>query len=340
LAINAPAKTMLRYILSRSLAALPLLWLAITALFVVFLVVPGDPVSILAAEQPLTPEVRRSIEEHYGLDKPVLVRYGTFFVRLLQGDLGESYVTGRNVGAMVLETLPASMRLAFWAIVIEIVLGVGSGVLAATLHRSTVDMLLRIGTLAVMIVPAFLIGIAFQYLLGILPFKLGWPEAMRFPVQGIGPDTWFSFLIPVGDQWRYLLLPAITLACVTTAVTSRLARTSMIETLQADFIRTLKAMGIASRRIVLSHALRNAIGPVIAFVAVNIGRMLGSAVLVETIFGWPGMGSSIQQALALRDAPVVMGFVIVLVLAFLFFNLAADLIHGAIDPRVRTERAA
>lgn len=137
-----------------------------------------------------------------------------------------------------------------------------------------------------------------------------------------------------------MLLPAVTLACVTTAITSRLSRASMIETLNADFIRTLRAMGVAKRRIVLNHALRNAVGPVIAFIAINIGRMLGSAVLVETIFGWPGMGSRIQQALVLRDAPVVMGFVIVLVLAFLFFNLAADIVHGLIDPRVRRERTA
>jgi ABC-type dipeptide/oligopeptide/nickel transport system permease component len=331
---------MLRYILSRSLSSIPLLWLAITALFVVFLVVPGDPVSILAAEQPLTPEVRQSISEQYGLDRPVLSRYVSFFEKLAQGDLGRSYLSGRDVTAMIAESLPASLRLAFWAIIIEIIVGVGTGVLAAAFRRSATDTAMRALTLLVMIVPAFLIGIALQYFLGILPYRLDWPEALRFPVQGIGPDTWIAFFIPVGEQWRYLLLPAITLACVTTAVTSRLSRASMIETLNADFVRTLTAMGIARRRIVLNHALRNAIGPVIAFIAVNIGRMLGSAVLVETIFGWPGMGSRIQQALALRDAPVVMGFVIVLVLAFVFFNLIADVIHGLIDPRVRQERTA
>jgi oligopeptide transport system permease protein len=331
---------MLRYILSRSLSSIPLLWLAITALFVVFLVVPGDPVSILAAEQPLTPEVRQSISEQYGLDRPVLSRYVSFFEKLAQGDLGRSYLSGRDVTAMIAESLPASLRLAFWAIIIEIIVGVGTGVLAAAFRRSATDTAMRALTLLVMIVPAFLIGIALQYFLGILPYRLDWPEALRFPVQGIGPDTWAAFFIPVGEQWRYLLLPAITLACVTTAVTSRLSRASMIETLNADFVRTLTAMGIARRRIVLNHALRNAIGPVIAFIAVNIGRMLGSAVLVETIFGWPGMGSRIQQALALRDAPVVMGFVIVLVLAFVFFNLIADVIHGLIDPRVRQERTA
>lgn len=331
---------MLRYILSRSLSSIPLLWLAITALFVVFLVVPGDPVSILAAEQPLTPEVRQSISEQYGLDRPVLSRYVSFFEKLAQGDLGRSYLTGRDVTSMIAESLPASLRLAFWAIIIEIIAGVGSGVLAAAFKRSATDTAMRALTLVVMIVPAFLIGIALQYFLGILPHRLDWPEALRFPVQGIGPDTWFAFFIPVGEQWRYLLLPAITLACVTTAVTSRLSRASMIETLNADFVRTLTAMGVARRRVVFNHALRNAIGPVIAFIAVNIGRMLGSAVLVETIFGWPGMGSRIQQALAVRDAPVVMGFVIVLVLAFVFFNLVADVIHGLIDPRVRQERTA
>jgi ABC-type dipeptide/oligopeptide/nickel transport system permease component len=331
---------MLKYILSRTLSAIPLLWLAITALFVVFLVVPGDPVSILAAEQPLTPEVRQSIEQQYGLDRPVLVRYFSFFERLASGDLGRSYLTGGDVASMIGETLPASLRLAFWAIVIEIIVGVGSGILAAVTRRSITDAVLRVLTLAVMIVPAFLIGIALQYFLGILPYRLDWPEALRFPVQGIGPDTWVAFLIPVGEQWRYLVLPAITLACVTTAITSRLSRASMIDALNADFVRTLKAMGIPKRRIVLNHALPNAVGPVIAFIAVNIGRMLGSAVLVETIFGWPGMGSRIQQALALRDAPVVMGFVIVLVLAFLLFNLLADVVHGLIDPRVRRHRTA
>jgi ABC-type dipeptide/oligopeptide/nickel transport system permease component len=329
-----------RYILGRCLASIPLLWLAITALFVVFLILPGDPVSLLSGDQTVTSEVRHSIEQQYGLDKPMLVRYFTFFERLVQGDLGRSYITGRDVGGMIAEALPASMRLTFWAILLEVIVGVGSGVLSAAMHRSIIDKLLRVATLGLMIVPAFLIGIGLQYIFGILPYQQSWPDALRFPVQGIGPDTWFAFLIPIGEQWRYLLLPAITLACVTTAITSRLARASMIDTLQADFVRTLHAMGIPKRRIVLNHALRNSLGPVIAFVAINIGRMLGSAVLVETIFGWPGMGSHIQEALALRDAPVVMGFTMVLVVAFLLFNLLADVLNGVIDPRVRKERAA
>ena len=328
---------MLRYIVGRCLAAIPLLWLAITALFVVFLVIPGDPVALMSGDQALSPEVRQSIEHQYGLDKPFLVRYASFFERLAQGDLGRSYITGRDVGGMIAEALPASLRLTFWAILLEIVIGVGSGTIAATFERTATDRLLRVATLIVMIVPAFVIGIGLQYVFGILPYRHDWPNALRFPVQGIGPDTWFAFLIPIGDQWRYLLLPAITLACVTTAITSRLARASMIETLHADFVRTLTAMGIAKRRIVLIHALRNSLGPVIAFVAINIGRMLGSAVLVETIFGWPGMGSRIQTALALRDAPVVMGLTIVLVIAFLLFNLLADILHGIVDPRVRRE---
>lgn len=324
------------YCLRRCAAAVPLLWLALTALFVVFLVVPGDPVQVLAADQPMTPEARQAIAAVYGLDRPLWERYGIFFVRVVQGDLGHSYVTGRDVATMIGETLPASLRLAFWAILIEIVFGAGSGVLAATLRRSATELLLRIGTLAVMIVPAFLIGIALQYALGILPYRLGWPEWLRFPVQGIGPDHWALFFLPRGEQWRYLVLPAVTLACVTSALTSRLAHAAMIETLQADFIRTLRAMGIGGARIVLAHALPNALAPVIASIAINLGRMLGTAVLVETIFGWPGMGSAIQQALALRDAPVVMGFTVVLVVAFLLFNLLADLAHAALDPRVRS----
>ncbi len=331
---------MTSYVLKRCLAAIPLLWLAITALFLIFLVVPGDPVSVLAADQPLTPEVRQSIERQYGLDRPVYVQYLTFFERLAQGDLGRSYVTGRDVGSMIADTLPASLRLAIWAILFEILIGVGTGILAAVSHRSVTDLVTRVVTLGFMIVPAFIIGIALQYVFGILPNNLGWPAMLRLPVQGIGPDSWVLFFLPAGDQWRYLLLPAITLACVTVALTSRLSRAAMIDTLHADFIRTFKAMGVSKRRIVLRHALPNAIGPVIAFVAINIGRMLGSAVLVETIFGWPGMGSQIQQALALRDAPVVMGFTIVLVLAFVLFNLLADLAHGAIDPRVRQGQTA
>jgi oligopeptide transport system permease protein len=340
--LRAPQTTdyMIRYVVGRCLAAIPLLWLAITALFVVFLVVPGDPVSLMSGEQTISPEVRRSIEQQYGLDRPVLVRYFTFFGKLLQGDFGRSYISGREVGGMIAETLPASLRLAFWAILLEIVIGIGSGVLAAVKRHTATDTALRVGTLCIMIVPAFLIGIGLQYLFGILPYRMGWPDMLRFPVQGIGPDAWFAFFIPVGEQWRYLVLPAITLACVTTAITSRLTRASMIETLQADFVRTLKAMGVPKRRIVFNHALRNSLGPVIAFVAVNIGRMLGSAVLVETIFGWPGMGSRIQEALTLRDAPVVMGFTMVLVVAFLLFNLLADVAYGIIDPRVRKERVA
>ncbi|MEP7312571.1 MAG: ABC transporter permease [Pseudomonadota bacterium] len=331
---------MMRYVLGRSLAAVPLLWLAVTALFVVFLVIPGDPVSLLSGEQSISPDVRHAIEQKYGLDRPVLTRYGGFLADLLQGDLGQSYISGRNVGDMISEALPASLRLAFWAMMIELCVGIGSGVLGAMRRHSATDVLLRAGTLCIMMVPAFLIGIGLQYLFGILPYRNGWPEAFRLPVQGIGPDTWFAFLIPAGEQWRYLLLPAITLACVTAAVTSRLARASMIETLQADFVRTLRAMGISGRRILFNHALRNSLGPVISFVAVNIGRMLGSAVLVETIFGWPGMGSRIHQALVVRDAPVVMGFTVVLVVAFVLFNLLADVAHAVIDPRVRREATA
>jgi ABC-type dipeptide/oligopeptide/nickel transport system permease component len=331
---------MARYVVKRALSAIPLLWLAITALFLVFLVVPGDPISVMSADQPLTPEVRQSIAQQYGLDRPVYDQYLTFFGRLAHGDLGRSYVNGRSVSSMIADTFPASLRLAIWAILIEIVVGVGTGVMAAVMHRSAGDLALRVVTLLVMIVPAFIIGIALQYVFGILPNILGLPVALRLPVQGIGPDSWVLFFIPAGQQWRYLILPAVTLACVTVALTSRLSRAAMIDTMHGDFIRTLKAMGISRSRIVFRHALPNAIGPIVAFVAVNIGRMLGSAVLVETIFGWPGMGSQIQQALSLRDAPVVMGFTIVLVLAFVAFNLIADLVHGIIDPRVRAARPA
>ncbi|MCA1693201.1 MAG: ABC transporter permease, partial [Actinobacteria bacterium] len=166
-------------------------------------------------------------------------------------------------------------------------------------------------------------------------FQQGFPAWARFPVQGIGPDSWALFVIPTGSQWRHLVLPVITLASVHTALVARMTRGSMLEVMRSDYMRTANAGGLTKRTILLKHGLKNAMIPVITLIGLDLADLIGAAILTETVFNWPGIGSSVATAITFLDAPIVLGLSLVLVLAYVLINLIVDLSYSFFDPRIR-----
>ncbi len=328
-----------RYVLRRVLVAIPIAWAAVSLLFVLFFLLPGDPASQIAGSgsRELSDRQRAAIEARYDLDQPWYVQYGTYWGRLVRGDLGESFQSRVDVGEVVADTAPASLRLAFWAIVGEAVIGVSAGVVAAVRRRTFVDGLVTVTTTAAVAVPVFLLGYLLQYVFGVYPYRQGWPDWARLPVQGIGPDSWVLGVIPVGDQWRYLVLPAFTLAVSSAAIIARLTRSSVIEALRSDHLRTARAMGLAPRTL-RWRALRSGLVPVVTFLGIDFAALVGSAVLTETVFNWPGMGSALADAVSARDTPIVLGLTMVLVVIYVVVSLVVDVVYGFLDPRIRVGR--
>lgn len=323
------------YILRRTLLVVPVVLGAVTLLFLVFFVVPGDPVDQLAGGRAVTPISRHQIEHKYSLDKPWYVQYGRFLKNLSHGDLGESYKQGRSVNDILKQTAPASLRLAFWAIIIEVVIGIATGVVSAVKRYSFIDALTTVSTTMVVAIPVFVLGYLFQYMMAVYTFQHGFPAWARFPAQGIGPNSWALGVIPTGSQWKYLLLPAVALASVETAVVARMTRTTMLEVMKADYMRTARAKGLNENQVILKHGLKNAMIPVVTLIGLDLATLIGSAVLTETVFNWPGMGSAVASAIGVLDSPVVLGLTLVLVVAYVLINLLVDLSYALLDPRIR-----
>jgi ABC-type dipeptide/oligopeptide/nickel transport system permease component len=328
---------MLGYILRRALLVIPVVWGAMTLLFFVFFLIPGDPVESIAGAsgRAVSPAVRANIEARYGLDDPWYVQYGNYWKRTAEGDLGESYRNRRSVNSILAQTAPNSMRLAFWAVVIEVILGISAGVLSAIKRYSFLDGLTTVATTMAMAIPVFVLGYLFQYMLGVYAFQNQWPDWARFPVQGIGPNSWSFGVIPTNGQWRYLLLPALTLASVSTALVARMMRSTMLEVARADYLRTAVAKGLSRRRVVFKHGLRNALIPVVTLIGLDLANLVGAAILTETVFNWPGMGTQVARAIQSQDAPVVLGLTLVIVVIYVTINLIVDLSYGLLDPRIR-----
>jgi ABC-type dipeptide/oligopeptide/nickel transport system permease component len=197
------------------------------------------------------------------------------------------------------------------------------------------DRITTIVTAAASAVPVFVLGFVLQYLFAVQPNKLDWPEWAKLRTSGIGPDSWTFFFIPTGEQWRYLILPAITLASVSTALLARMTRGSMLEVLRADYMRTARSKGLGERDVIVKHGLRNAMLPVVTLIGIDFGTIVGVAVLTETTFGWPGIGSEIVDAVGARDLPVMLGLTLVVVLIYALANLLVDISYAWFDPRIR-----
>jgi len=328
---------MTSYIIRRLLQIIPTVFVALSFLFFIFFLLPGDPARLIAggAERNVDPGVLERVEERYGLDDPIIVQFGNYWERTIQWDLGDSFLTRESVNDILGEKAVASLRLAIWAIIIEIIVGIAVGLLSAIRRYSIADKLTTILTAAASAIPVFVLGFVLQYLFAVQPNKWGWPEWARLRTSGIGPDTWTFFFIPTGEQWRYLILPAITLASVTTALLARMTRGSMLEVLRADYMRTARSKGLGERDVVLKHGLRNAMLPVVTLIGIDFGTAIGAAVLTETTFNWPGLGSQIVTSVGQRDLPVLLGLTLAVVLAYALVNVIVDVSYAWFDPRIR-----
>jgi ABC-type dipeptide/oligopeptide/nickel transport system permease component len=328
---------MTSYIIRRLLLIIPTVFLALSFLFLLFFALPGDPASLLAGGEArvVDPGVVERINERYGLDDPIIVQFKDYWARTITWDLGESFLNRRSVNDILGEKAVNSLRLGIWAIIIEIIVGISVGILSAIRRYSFSDRLTTILTAAASAVPVFVLGFVLQYLFAVVPNKQGWPDWARLRTSGLGPDTWTFFFIPTGEQWRYLILPAVTLACVSTALAARMTRGSMLEVLRADYMRTAKAKGLSERSVVVKHGLRNAMLPVVTLIGIDFGTVIGAAILTETTFSWPGLGSEIANAVSARDLPVLLGLTLAVVLAFALINLIVDVSYAFFDPRIR-----
>ena len=328
---------MTSFIIRRLLLIVPTVFVALSFLFLIFFALPGDPANLIAggAERNIDPGVIERINERYGLDEPMTTQFMKYWQRTLQWDLGDSFLTRRSVNETLGQRAPNSIRLAFWAIVIEIIVGISVGLVSAIRRYSIGDRFTTIVTAAASAIPVFVLGLVLQWMFAVQPNKLDWPEWARLRTSGIGPDSWAFFVIPTGEQWRYLILPAITLASVTTALLARMTRGSMLEVLRADYMRTARSKGLRERDVVMRHGLRNALLPVVTLIGLDFGTAIGAAVLTETTFSWPGIGSQIVDSVTARDLPVILGLTLVVVLAYTVVNLIVDVSYAWVDPRIR-----
>lgn len=297
----------------RRIALSAVAMLGVVTIVFVLLHASGDPATLLVSQDATQQDIER-IRQAYGLDQPLSVQYARFVARVVRGDLGFSYRQGLPVGELIVERLRATCELAVAGLAIAVLLGVPLGMLAAARRGSAVDTAAMAVALLGTSVPSFWLGLLLIIVFGV---QLGW-----LPVSGYG-------------GLDHLLLPAFVLGGFYAAQISRLTRTSLLEVLAQDFVRTARAKGLAGRAVLLKHVLRNAALPVLTVVGLDFGRMLGGAVVVETIFAWPGMGRLAVQAVLGRDFPVVQGAAIMGAAVFVAVNLLIDLVYGWVDPRLR-----
>src|SRR5262245_8827471 len=285
--------------------------------FLVFMMihlVPGDPVLVMLAESPSVAD-RAALEQELGLNEPLYQQYWDYLSRTVHGDLGESIRLQVPVTDLIRERLPNTLELAIAALGIAVVFGVLLGTISAVYHRSGGDYAVMFGALVGVSLPSFFLGIMLLLFFGL---KLGW-----LPIAGNDEGI------------KSLVLPAVTLAVVPLAVIARLTRSSLLNALGEDYIRVARAKGLPRRKVVYRHALRNSLIPVVTVVGVQFGTLLAGAVIVETVFAWPGIGRLLVNAVNDRDFPLVQGIVLLVAVGFVIVNLIVDLLYPVIDPRVR-----
>lgn len=314
-----------RYIIRRALELIPIFFLIIIFSFILIHAAPGDPVSILAGEQ-ADPEYYEMMMKKFGLDRPIHEQLLAYISAVLRGDLGYSFLYRVRVLDLIFERLRNTMLLIAGATLIYVPLGVGLGVLSSIKPRSIWDVLITSFTLIGYSLPIWWLG---MLLLLVFAIWLGW-----FPVYA-GLSGAPGSIEMIGMLFRNLTLPSITLATAYMALTARLTRSNMLETLTKDFITTAWAKGLSKRQVLIRHALRNSLLPVLSLIFLNIGYMFGGAILTETIFSWPGIGMLLVDAVRGRDYPIIMGIFITVSFAVLLINLFTDVLYCIIDPRVR-----
>ena len=303
---------MLTFVLRRLLLAVPVLLGVVFVVMLTVELIPGDAVALMLGEHATKDAVAR-LRDHLGLDKPLLVRYVEYVGRLLKGDLGRSIQQTRPVGDALADAWPATLELTIAALVLAAAGGITAGVVSAVWPNSFFDAIARLASLFGLSMPVFWTGLV---LIVVFALWLPW-----LPVGGVGTPA-------------HLVLPAVTLALPSVAMLARMTRSSVLEVLREDYVRTARAKGVAERLVVAKHALRNAAIPILTLLGLQAGQLMGGAVLTETVFAWPGLGRLMVKAIFARDYVLLQGAVLVFALAFVLINLAVDLAYGALDPRV------
>lgn len=302
--------------LARRLIETALILLGITLVtFILLYLLPADPARQIAGRS-ATAETVENIRNQLGLNDPLFVQYGRYLANLFQGDLGRSYLQRAEVSELIATRLPASLLLMVSAIITELIIGLTIGVIAALRRNRPIDHTLMIFSFTAISAPQFVIGIILLYVFAV---KLAW-----FPIGGYG-------------TFAHLVLPSVTLGLLGAGWYSRMMRSSMIDVLQQDFVRTARAKGLARLRIVTRHVMPNAILPIIAMIGIDIGLFMSGIVVVESVFGWPGIGQLAWQAIQRVDIPVIMGVTIVSATAIVVGNLLADFVAPLIDPRIKVK---
>jgi peptide/nickel transport system permease protein len=314
-----------RYLARRLVALVPVLAGVSVVVFLVLHLSPGDPAEIMLGSQATQEDLAR-LRAQLGLDEPLPVQYVRWLGHVLQGDLGRSLWTKRPVLREVLDRLGATLVLTASALVLSTLGGIALGIASATRRNSFLDRVSAVVSLFGASMPVFWLGIV---LMVAFSLWLGWlPASGMFAPYGGGG---------IRDLLVHLVLPAVTLAAASTAIVARLTRSSMLEVMGQEYVRTARSKGLVERAVVVRHGLWNALLPIVTVVGVQAGYLLGGAVLTETVFAWPGVGTLMVQGILARDFPLVQGCVLVVALTFAVINLGVDLLYAYIDPRIRYE---
>jgi ABC-type dipeptide/oligopeptide/nickel transport system permease component len=304
---------MLRHILHRFLLTLPALWLVLTLVFLLIHIVPGDPAEQMLGEGAAPGQVVE-LRHTLGLDRPILVQYGRYLSEIVRGDLGQSFKFQAPVRHVIFERYPATLQLAFLALLVCAAIAIPAGIIAAHKRGTAADRSIGVFTLFGLAVPNFALG---PLLIVLFSIELGW-----LPVSGRGGPLNY-------------ILPAATLGAALAAILTRMVRGAMLEELSSDYVRTARAKGLSTSAVLVRHALRNALIPIITILGLQFGTLLAGTIVTETIFSWPGIGRLTVQAISSRDYPLLQGCILVIALSYVLVNLLTDVLYAFIDPRVR-----
>ena len=314
---------MTRFLIRRVGWSLLVLWFVLSATFAMMYAIPADPARAVAGKG-ASAETLAKVRKAMCLDKGFLGQYGCYVGDAMTGDFGVSSRTGRPVSQILWQHAWPTVQLALMTVFLQVLFGLPLGIIAALKRNQAADYAANVTALIGQSAPTFFIGPLFLYLLA---FKAGW-----FPVGGYGEGFW--------GRMHHILLPSMTMAVVGIAYYARLARGEMIEAMQEDYVRTARAKGLSERRVVFKHALRNALGPVVTLMGLDLGVLMGGAIVTEYIFSWPGLGREALRAVLEFDPAVVLGVVFVTAVAILVANILVDVAYAALDPRVRLDSAS
>ena len=312
---------MTAYLVRRVLAVIPVMVVVVTVVFLLIHLIPGDPASAMLGPD-ATPAQIEATRRQLGVDRPVYEQLLKFYGRVVQGDLGHSYFLNRPVTTVLWERAEPTLLLTVSALLVAIVIGVPSGIIAGAYQGSVWDRTLMLGALLGVCIPGFWLSLNFIYLFAV---KLAWLPAAGYT----------SMLLDPGAALRFMVLPAFSLGFNQSALIARIARSCMLEVLQQDYIRTARAKGLREGVVIYLHAFRNALVPVVTVIGITMAILIGGAVVTEIVFNIPGLGRLVISAILRRDYPVVQGVVLVTAAFYVLINLGVDMVYAFIDPRIR-----